>query len=147
MPSRSRVSIRAAMVMAASRDVEPGSSIRPLLYLDRCSVVRHAAVRVNGLTGDETPVVGDQEQAGGGDLVHRPLTSQWNAGGGRRSSLVPLGIGPRGVDAAGTDHVDPNIVRGELGGETARQPHQAHLRGRDMGAPGSAHEGPFTGEE
>src|SRR2546426_6963938 len=29
------------------------------------------------------PVVRDQEQAGGGDLVHRPLTSQGNAGGGR----------------------------------------------------------------
>src|SRR5437867_6435598 len=69
---------------------------------DRRSVVRHAAVRVNGLAGDEARVVGDQEQAGGGDLVHRPLTSQWNASGGRRSSLIPLGIGARGVDASGT---------------------------------------------
>ena len=65
------------------------------------SVVASAAVDVDGLAGDEAAVVADQKEAGGGDLVHVPLTTQWNAGGARHTPLVPLGIVATSIDAAG----------------------------------------------
>ena len=92
------------------------------LTLGARSVVGHAAVRVDGLAGDEAAVVGDQEQTGGGDLIHRALAPQGNAGGARRAALVPLGIGARGVDAARRDHVDPDVLRGELGARPRASP-------------------------
>jgi hypothetical protein len=65
------------------------------------SVVSRAAVDVNGLAGDEAAIVADQKEAGGGDLVHLPLTAQWNPGGARHTPLIPLGIVAPGIDAAG----------------------------------------------
>src|SRR5438270_4913468 len=113
----------------------------------RGSVVPRAAVDVDRLAGDEAAVVADQKEAGGGDLVDVPLTAQWNAGGARHPPLVPLGIIPAGVDAAGRDHVGPDVLSGELAGQGSRQPHETHLRGRDVSASAAAGESAFAGEE
>src|SRR5580700_1877129 len=111
------------------------------------SVVARAAVDVDGLAGDKTAGVADQKEAGGSDLVDMPLTAEWNTGGVRDPPLIPLGIVPAGVDAAGGDHVGPDVLRGELGGQGSRQPDQAHLRRRDVGASAAAGEGAFAGEK
>jgi hypothetical protein len=79
---------------------------------------------------------------------HPPfLTPQGNAGGAWGPSLVPLGIGPYGVDAARRDDVDADIMRGELRSQPAGEPDQAHLGRRDMGPSAATDEGPFAGEE
>jgi hypothetical protein len=64
------------------------------------SVIPASTIHMDRLAGDETRVVADQEQAGGGNLLHMPLTPQRNAGGVRRAALVPLGIRSHGIDAA-----------------------------------------------
>src|SRR5262249_35806191 len=79
------------------------------------SVKGHPAVDMNGLTGDETTVITDQKQAGGGNFLWRPLTSQGNARGIWCPPLVPFRIGTRGVDTAWAHHIDPNILWRELG--------------------------------
>src|SRR5689334_18752303 len=111
------------------------------------SVIPGAAVDVDGLAGDEATVVADKKEAGGGDLVHLALTAQGDAGGARRMPLIPFGIVPPCVDAAGGDHVGPNVVRGELGGQPSRQPDQPHLRRRDMSAAVAADKSSLAGEE
>jgi hypothetical protein len=58
------------------------------------------AVDMDGLTGNKATIVTDEEQAGCSNFVDRALTSQGNAGGVWCPSLVPLGIGPRGIDTA-----------------------------------------------
>src|SRR5437763_11458678 len=113
----------------------------------RGSIVARATVDVDRLAGDEAAVVADQEEAGGGDLVDVPLTAQWNAGGARHPPLVPLGIIPAGIDAARGDHVGPDVLGGELGGQGSRQPHETHLRGRDVSASAAAGESAFASEE
>jgi hypothetical protein len=45
---------------------------------------------VDGLTGDEAAVVGDQEQARRRDLVRRALAAKRDARGGRGAARVPL---------------------------------------------------------
>src|SRR5437763_6692148 len=113
----------------------------------RGSIVARATVDVDRLAGDEAAVVADQEEAGGGDLVDMPLTAQWNADGARHPPLVPLGIIPASIDAAGGDHVGPDVLGGELGGQGSRQPDQAHFRRRDVGAPAAAGKSAFAGEK
>src|SRR5215469_4730859 len=104
----------------------------------RLSVVCRAAVDVDGLPGDEAAVVADQKQAGGGDLVDLALAPERDAGGARRAAVIPFWVGSRCVDAARRDDIDADIVRGEFGGEAARQPDQAHLGRRDVCASGPA---------
>src|SRR3989442_9146248 len=113
----------------------------------RGSVVRDSAVDVDRLAGDEAAVVTDEEQAGGGDFLDRPLTSEGNARGVRHLSLVPRGIGSRGVDRPRRDDVDADVLRGELGSEAPRQPHEPHLRRGDVGPPGATDEGSFARQE
>src|SRR5713101_3939772 len=108
---------------------------------------RGAAVDVDGLASDEATIVTDQKQAGGGDLVHPPLTPQWNAGGARHMPLVPLGVRSPCIDAARGDHVDPDVLCGELGSQPPGQSDQTHLRRRDVGTSAAAAEGSFAGEE
>src|SRR5271163_4809695 len=103
-----------------SSTVSPNCSRKIVRFLaawpsSRSSVVARAAVDVDGLAGDEAAVVADQKEAGGGDLVHMPLTAQWNPGGARHPPLIPFGIVPPGVDAAGGDHVGADVLGGELG--------------------------------
>ena len=102
---------------------------------------------MNRLAGDEAAVVADEEQARRGNFIDRSLTPERNARRARRPALVPLGIGARRVDAARRDHIDPDVVRGELGREPSRQPHQTHLRRRHVRAPAAAHEGAFAREQ
>src|SRR5262249_2359160 len=72
----------------------PGPAPTPRgLQHARPSVVRDAAVGVDGLSGDEAAVVGDQEQAGGRDLVDGALPPERDPGGVRRAPLIPLGVG------------------------------------------------------
>jgi len=44
---------------------------------------------VDRLARDEAPIVTDQEQAGGGDLVDVPLAAQRDSGLSRRVSMLP----------------------------------------------------------
>src|SRR5207244_2094369 len=81
------------------------------------SIARGAAIDVDRLAGDEAAIVTHQKQAGGGDLVHLPLAAQGNTGGARHTPLIPFGIGSAGIDAAGADHIDPDVLRGEFGGQ------------------------------
>src|ERR671924_2420470 len=80
------------------------------------SVVGDSAVGMNGLASDKPAVVGDQEQGSGGDLLRHPLAPEGDPGGARHPPLVPFGIGARGIDTARADHVDPDVVGGELRG-------------------------------
>src|SRR5579884_84580 len=112
------------------------------------SIVRGAAVDVDGLAGDEAAVLADEEQAGGGDLLDGALAAERDAGGVGDAAVVPLRVVAPCVDAAGRDDVDADVVRRELRGEAARQPDQPHLRRRDVGAAGAAAgEGAVADEE
>src|ERR1044071_8979682 len=68
-----------------------------------CSIIRGAAVDVDRLAGDETAVLGDEEQAGGGDLVDVALAAERDALGVGRPVAVPFGVVAACVDAAGRD--------------------------------------------
>src|SRR5215472_2011830 len=102
---------------------------------------------MNRLAGDEAAIVADQEQAGRGDLVDMSLAAQRNAGGARDAALIPFGIVSPGIDTAGGDNVDPDVIGGELGGQRPRHAYQAHLCRRDMSAPLAAGKGAIAGEE
>src|SRR5262245_35728634 len=65
------------------------------------SVEPHPTIDMNRLAGDKAAVITDEKQAGGGKFLHRSLPSQGNASGVWRPSLVPFGMGPRGIDTAG----------------------------------------------
>ena len=65
------------------------------------SVEADAAVDVDCLAGNEAAVVADQEQAGRGDLVDMPLPAERDAGRIWHATVVPFGVIPPGVDAAG----------------------------------------------
>src|SRR5215472_12586008 len=104
----------------------------PLSRRDAGSVKPDAAVDVDGLAGDEAAVVADQKQAGRGDFVDMALPAERNAGGIGHAAMIPLGIVPPGVDAAGRHDVGADVLPGVFGGERSRQPDQAHLRRRDM---------------
>ena len=62
------------------------------------SVEPHSTIDVNRLAGDKAAVITDEKQAGGGKLLYGSLPSQRNASRVWRPSLVPFGIGPRGID-------------------------------------------------
>src|SRR2546422_152455 len=145
-PHRPRLPARGGCACASDRGraVGHGQGRAPAR---RGSVVSDPAVDVNGLAGDEPGVVADEEQARCSDFIDGALPPKRNARGARRSSLIPLGIRTSGVDTARRDHVDPDVVRRELGGETPRQAHQAHLRRGDVRAPTAADEGAFAREE
>src|SRR5260370_26657067 len=89
------------------------------------SVIAGAAVDVDRLAGDEAAIVADQEEAGRGDLVDLALAPQGDAGRAGRAALIPFGVVAPGIDAAGRDDVDPDVVLGEFGGERAGHPDKA----------------------
>ena len=70
-------------------------------------------------TRDKTAVITDQKQAGGSNFLDAPLSPQRNAGGAWWPPLVPFGIGTRGIDTAGGDHIDPDVLCRKLRGETS----------------------------
>src|ERR1700736_2138826 len=111
------------------------------------SVEPRAAVDVDGLAGDEAAVVADQKQAGGGDLVHHPLTAQGNPGGTRHMAPIPFGIVSPGIDTAWGDHIGADVLPRKLDSQRASEPDQAHLRRRDVSASAAAGECAFAGEE
>ena len=90
------------------------------------------------LPGNEAAILADQEQASRGDLVDMPLAAERNTAGVRHMAAIPFGVVAPGIDAAGRDHIDADVVRGELGGEPARHADQPHLRRREMGAAAAA---------
>jgi NAD(P)-dependent dehydrogenase (short-subunit alcohol dehydrogenase family) len=119
---------------------------RPCPTLDEvgfpgASIKAGAAVDMDRLAGDEAAVVADQKQAGGGDFVDMPLAAERDAGGTGYPPAIPFGVVPTGIDAARRDDVHPNVLGGEFGGETARQPDEAHLRCRHVGAAAVQHGG------
>ena len=60
-----------------------------------------ASISVDGLSCDEAAVIGDQEEAGSGDLLDLSLASQRDARGIGRSALwVPFWVFSGGVDAS-----------------------------------------------
>src|SRR5215472_2507165 len=75
------------------------------------SVIVGAAVDVDRLAGDEAAVVADEKEASGGDLVDMPLPAERDAGRIRHTALVPFGVVPPGIDAAGGHHIGANVVR------------------------------------
>src|SRR5215467_13574969 len=111
------------------------------------SVKADAAVDVDGLASNEAAVVADQKQTGRGDLVDMPLPADRDARRVRHAAMIPLGIVPPGVDAAGRNHIGADVLSSVFGGEGPRQPDQAHLCRRDMGASAAAGKGPVAGEE
>jgi hypothetical protein len=88
----------------------------PATRAQRLSIIGYPAVGVNGLASDKAAVITDQKQAGVGDFLYGPLPLQGNAGGVWRPPLIPFRVGTRGIDAAGGNHVDPDVVRGKLRG-------------------------------
>src|SRR5215472_7582161 len=118
----------------------------PLSRRDAGSVKPDAAVDVDGLAGDEAAVVADQKQAGGGDL-DGSLAAERDARRIRHASMIPFGVVPSGVDAAGRDDVGADVLSGIFGGERPRHPDQPHLRRRDMHTSTAAAKGSVTGKE
>ena len=64
------------------------------------SVKPHPTVDMDRLASDKAAVITDEKQAGGGNFLDRSLPSQGNAGRVWRPSLIPFGIGPRGINTA-----------------------------------------------
>src|SRR6516162_3921582 len=126
--------------------------IRRLRRLDRgvtgeTSVKADAAVDVDGLAGNEAAVVADQKQTSRGDLVDGALPAERNAGRIRHAAVIPFGVVPPSVDAAGRNDIGADVLSGIFGGERPRYPDQPHLRCRDMHASAAAAKGSVTGEE
>jgi len=89
-----------------------------------------AAIDMDRLAGDEVRIVTDQEQAGRGDLVDGALPPERDAGGVRQVAPIPFGIVAPGIDAAGRNDINPDVMGSEFRGEPARHADQAHLRCR-----------------
>src|SRR5215472_16684713 len=138
------VSTRAAMSAAVNSTRNPPIH-RSSRWRDRSSVIVSAAVDVNRLAGDEAAVVADEKEAGGGDFVDMPLPTERDASRARHTSLVPFGIVPPCIDAAGGHHIGANIMRGEFRGERPRHADQTHLGRRDRRAAAAAVKGAISG--
>src|SRR6516165_5141952 len=101
MPRSSKSSARHPLDRIVSGWSSGGCYGRSPLPRGRGSVIVGTAVDVDRLAGDEAAVVADQKEAGGGDFVDMTLPAERDTGRIRHAALIPFGVVPPCIDAAG----------------------------------------------
>src|SRR5690349_6179254 len=99
-------------------------------YSGGTSIIVCAAIDVDRLSGDEASILADEEQAGRSNFLDAALPAERDAGGVRQLTLIPFWIVAPCIDAAGRNHINPDVMVGEFRCEPARHADQAHLRCR-----------------
>src|SRR6516164_11732986 len=88
-----------------------------------------------------------KKQTSCGDLVNMSLAAERDAGRIRHAAVIPFGIVPPCVDAAGRNDIGTDVLSRIFSGERPRYPDQPHLRRRDMHASAAAAKASVAGKE